>query len=253
METLFGPSSSGGSLPRATAPPAGAARPAAQAGATGGRLYLHYSFPPFSVGELGRAGVPSRREVGHGSLARAGLLALMPTDEEFPFAVRVTTDTLSSSGSSSMAAVCAGSLALRAAGVPVAGLAAGVSVGLVSAAPPQLAGSAQGPTTSTGDSSTGDNSYGSWLLHPQPAAAAAPAASDTHLAAAGADAAPGTPAVEVHSSSYGNALLLTDIQGMEDHHGDMDFKVRVGCCQAQAPTAHARKDDTRRATVSWAV
>ncbi|WIA37613.1 hypothetical protein OEZ86_014515 [Tetradesmus obliquus] len=88
-----------------------------RAGSSSSRLYLHYAFPPFSVGELGKAGQPNRREIGHGNLARSSLLGLMPAEDDFPFSVRVTADTLSSSGSSSMAAVCAGSLALRAAGI----------------------------------------------------------------------------------------------------------------------------------------
>lgn len=118
---------------------------------------LHYNFPSFSVGETRPMRGPGRREIGHGALAAKALKAVLPEKEDFPYTVRVVSEILESNGSSSMASVCAGSLALMDAGVPVKEPVAGISVGLV----------------------TKDK----------------------------------------------NALLLTDIMGLEDHFGDMDFKV----------------------------
>ncbi len=92
---------------------------------------LHYNFPPYSVGECGRMGAPGRREIGHGRLAKRGVQAMMPTEEEFPYAVRVVSEITESNGSSSMASVCGSSLALMDAGVPVAAPVAGIAMGLV--------------------------------------------------------------------------------------------------------------------------
>ncbi|KIY91717.1 polyribonucleotidenucleotidyltransferase [Monoraphidium neglectum] len=177
-----------------SAPATAQAGGAAAAGAAAGqevraakRLLLHYSFPPYSTGEVGKAGGPGRREIGHGALAEKALAPLMPGLDAFPFWARISAETLGSSGSSSMAAVCGGALALRAAGVPLAELGAGVSVGLAVERPPQLE-----------------------LLE-----------------------APGSAPPAVYSPGggarvdYGRSVLLTDIQGMEDHLGDMDFKVGV--------------------------
>ena len=122
------------------------------------RFLLHYNFPPFSTGEAGRVGSPKRRDIGHGALAERALLPVLPGEEEFPYTLRLVADVLSSNGSTSMGSVCACSLALMDAGVPIKTPVAGISIGLV----------------------TGDN---------------------------------------------GNFATLTDIQGMEDHAGDMDFKV----------------------------
>lgn len=119
--------------------------------------FLHYNFPPFCVGEAGFLRAPGRRELGHGALAERALDAVMPTKEEFPYTIRMVSDILESNGSSSMATVCSGSLALMAAGVPVKKLVAGVANGLV-VAPDKI-------------------------------------------------------------------IVLSDITGMEDHLGDMDFKV----------------------------
>ncbi|MBW6515207.1 MAG: polyribonucleotide nucleotidyltransferase [Candidatus Cloacimonetes bacterium] len=119
--------------------------------------FLHYNFPPFSVGEAGFLRPPGRRELGHGALAERALSAVMPTREEFPYTIRMVSDILESNGSSSMATVCSGCLALMAAGVPVKKIVAGIANGLVM---------------------EGDKS-----------------------------------------------IVLTDIIGMEDHLGDMDFKV----------------------------
>src|SRR3546814_9650576 len=80
---------------------------------------LHYNFPPYSVGEVGRFGAPSRRETGHGKLAWRALRPMLPTPEEFPYTIRVLSDITESNGSSSMATVCGGSLAMMAAGVPL--------------------------------------------------------------------------------------------------------------------------------------
>ncbi|MGN6113131.1 MAG: polyribonucleotide nucleotidyltransferase [Luteimonas sp.] len=92
---------------------------------------FHYNFPPFSVGETGRFGVPKRREVGHGRLAKRGVLAVMPTMESFPYTIRVVSEITESNGSSSMASVCGSSLALMDAGVPVKAPVAGIAMGLV--------------------------------------------------------------------------------------------------------------------------
>ncbi len=92
---------------------------------------LHYNFPPYSVGEAGRVGFTGRREIGHGRLARRGLAAVLPNSEEFPYTVRVVSEITESNGSSSMASVCVGSLAMMAAGVPLKAPVAGIAMGLV--------------------------------------------------------------------------------------------------------------------------
>lgn len=120
---------------------------------------LHYNFPPFSVGETGRVGGFNRRMIGHGALAEKSLRAVLPAKEIFPYTIRIVADCLASNGSTSMASVCAGTLALMDAGVPIAKPVAGIAMGMMS------------------DAKTG-----------------------------------------VYK-------VLTDIQGPEDHHGDMDFKV----------------------------
>jgi polyribonucleotide nucleotidyltransferase len=122
------------------------------------RFMLHYNFPPYSVGEVGNFRGPGRREIGHGNLARKSLERLIPTKEEFPYTIRVVSEIMSSNGSSSMATVCASSLALMDAGVPLKKPAAGIAMGLM-------------------------------------------------------------------MSDVKNFKVLTDIQGPEDHHGDMDLKV----------------------------
>ncbi len=121
------------------------------------RFMLHYNFPAFSVGETGRYGSPGRREIGHGALAERALLQVMPSEEEFPYTVRVVSEVLESNGSSSQASICAGCMSLMSAGVPIKKMVAGIAMGLI----------------------TKDDKY----------------------------------------------TILTDIQGLEDHMGDMDFKV----------------------------
>ncbi len=123
------------------------------------RYMHHYNFPSYSVGETKPSRGPGRREIGHGALAEKALVAVLPTEEEFPYAIRAVSETFESNGSTSMASTCASCLALMAAGVPIKKMVAGISCGLV-----------------TGDS---DDDY----------------------------------------------LVLTDIQGLEDFFGDMDFKV----------------------------
>ena len=123
------------------------------------RFMLHYNFPQFSVGETGRYGAPGRREIGHGALGERALAQVMPSEEEFPYTVRVVSEILESNGSSSQATICAGCLSLMAAGVPIKAPVAGIAMGLI--------------TSNT-------------------------------------------------SKKY---TILTDIQGLEDHMGDMDFKV----------------------------
>ncbi|KAJ0962507.1 hypothetical protein J5N97_027629 [Dioscorea zingiberensis] len=128
------------------------------------RFMLHYSFPPFSINEVGKRTGLNRREVGHGTLAEKALLAVLPPEDEFPYTVRVNSEVMSSDGSTSMATVCGGSMALMDAGIPLREHVAGVSVGLVS------------------------------------------------------DVDPSTGAINDY-------CILTDILGLEDHLGDMDFKI----------------------------
>lgn len=122
------------------------------------RFIHHYNFPPFSSGEVKRLGTPSRREIGHGALVERSLQPVVPKEEDFPYTIRLVSEVLSSSGSTSMASACASSLSLMDAGVPIKSAVAGVAMGLV----------------------TGEN---------------------------------------------GNYVILTDIEGIEDAYGDMDFKV----------------------------
>ena len=132
------------------------------------RFILHYNFPQFSVGETGRYGSPGRREIGHGALGERALLQVIPSEEEFPYTIRVVSEILESNGSSSQASICAGCLSLMAAGVPIKAPVAGIAMGLL--------------------------------------------------------------------TNGKNYTILTDIQGMEDHLGDMDFKVagtRKGICALQ--------------------
>lgn len=95
------------------------------------RFYLQYFFPPFSVGEVGRVGAPGRREVGHGKLAERALMAILPSKEAFPYTIRVESNITESNGSSSMATVCGGCLAMMDAGVPIARPVAGIAMGLI--------------------------------------------------------------------------------------------------------------------------
>jgi polyribonucleotide nucleotidyltransferase len=127
---------------------------------------LHYNFPPFSVGETGRVGGMNRRMIGHGALAEKALRAVLPSKDIFPYTVRIVCESLASNGSTSMASVCAGTLALMDAGVPITKPVTGIAMGMMSA--------------------------------------------------------PGGSAL---GGSDGVYKVLTDIQGPEDHHGDMDFKV----------------------------
>ena len=98
------------------------------------RFILHYNFPPFSVGETGRTGAPGRREIGHGALAERSLEPVVPNENDFRYAIRVSSEIMESNGSTSMASVCGGMLALMDAGVPVKGIVAGISIGLVTEA-----------------------------------------------------------------------------------------------------------------------
>ena len=95
------------------------------------RFILHYNFPPFSVGETGRTGSPGRREIGHGALAERSLEPVVPSEQDFPYAIRISSEIMESNGSTSMASVCGGCLALMDAGVPIKTPVAGISVGLV--------------------------------------------------------------------------------------------------------------------------
>ena len=126
------------------------------------RFMHHYNFPPYSVGEVGRMGGPGRREIGHGALGERALSYVIPSEDAFPYTIRMVSEVLESNGSSSQASICASSLALMAAGVPITGMVSGIAMGLVTSGP--LDGK-----------------------HPY--------------------------------------TILTDIQGLEDHFGDMDFKV----------------------------
>jgi polyribonucleotide nucleotidyltransferase len=95
------------------------------------RYIHHYNFPPFSTGEVGRIGSPRRREIGHGALAERALVPVIPSEEEFPYAIRLVSDVLSSNGSTSMASVCASTLSLMDAGVPIKASVAGIAMGLI--------------------------------------------------------------------------------------------------------------------------
>ena len=95
------------------------------------RYIHHYNFPPFSTGEVGRIGSPRRREIGHGALAERALVPMIPTEEEFPYALRLVSDVLSSNGSTSMASVCASTLSLMDAGVPIKAPVAGIAMGMI--------------------------------------------------------------------------------------------------------------------------
>jgi polyribonucleotide nucleotidyltransferase len=106
------------------------------------RFILHYNFPPFSVGETGRTGAPGRREIGHGALAERSLEPVVPSENEFRYAIRISSEIMESNGSTSMASVCGGMLALMDAGVPVKSMVAGISIGLVTE--PANDGSASG-------------------------------------------------------------------------------------------------------------
>ncbi len=94
------------------------------------RFMLHYNFPPYSVGEIGRLGAPGRREIGHGALAEKAIKSIIPSAEEFPYTIRIVSEILSSNGSSSMAAVCASTMSLMDAGVPIKKPVAGISIGI---------------------------------------------------------------------------------------------------------------------------
>lgn len=98
------------------------------------RFMLHYNFPAFSVGETGRYGAPGRREIGHGALGERALAQVIPSEEEFPYTIRVVSEILESNGSSSQATICAGCLSLMAAGVPIKAPVAGIAMGLIESA-----------------------------------------------------------------------------------------------------------------------
>jgi polyribonucleotide nucleotidyltransferase len=222
--------------------PSAAAKPPGAGGAGAGtkRLVLHYSFPPFCTGEVGKAGAPNRREIGHGALAEKALAPLMPDPEAFPFWARVVAETLGSSGSSSMAAVCSGALALKVAGVPLVDLAAGVSIGLAVERAPQIEvrlarsvhlclcccycfelrssscdyGTSRGQLPSPAPILTSTDPR----RKPPQLASEPPSGTSNSVYAAGGGA----------SVDYGRHVLLTDIQGLEDHLLDMDYKVGGG-------------------------
>ena len=95
------------------------------------RFMHHYNFPPYSVGETGRMGSPGRREIGHGALGERALLQVLPSLEEFPYTIRTVAEVLESNGSSSQASICAGTMSLMAAGVPIKAPVAGIAMGLI--------------------------------------------------------------------------------------------------------------------------
>src|SRR5207247_3814806 len=101
------------------------------AGYNSKRFFLHYNCPPFSVGETGRFGAASGREIGHGALAERSLEPIVPSENDFRYAIRISSEIMESNGSTSMASVCGGMLSLMDAGVPIKGMVAGISVGLV--------------------------------------------------------------------------------------------------------------------------
>ena len=95
------------------------------------RFMHHYNFPPYSVGETGRMGNPGRREIGHGALGERALSQVLPSEEEFPYTIRTVAEVLESNGSSSQASICAGTMSLMAAGVPIKAPVAGIAMGLI--------------------------------------------------------------------------------------------------------------------------
>ena len=99
------------------------------------RFMHHYNFPPYSVGEVGRMGSPGRREIGHGALGERALSYVIPSEEVFPYTIRVVSEVLESNGSSSQASICASSMALMAAGVPISGMVSGIAMGLITSGP----------------------------------------------------------------------------------------------------------------------
>ncbi|KAI5075919.1 hypothetical protein GOP47_0009995 [Adiantum capillus-veneris] len=154
------------------------------------RFMLHYSFPPYCINEVGRSTWLNRREVGHGNLAEKALVALLPNEEEFPYSVRVTSEVMASDGSSSMATVCGGSLALMDAGVPLRSHVAGVSVGLITAV----------------DETTGKITDYRIL---------------TDILESSFDS------LSMQKRNINKCINLSEhgMQGLEDHVGDMDFKI----------------------------
>jgi polyribonucleotide nucleotidyltransferase len=179
------------------------------------KAFLHYDFPPYSVNETGKVFGSNRRMVGHGALAERAILPVLPDPDAFPYTIRVTSEVTASNGSSSMASACGASLALMDAGVPVKAAVAGVSVGLLT--PDEL------PSLSSSSSSL---------------AAAAGAAVDGGAGTGeGGGGEKGEEGAEEGRSGGGGgkggkgkvparrSQLLVDILGLEDHYGDMDFKV----------------------------
>lgn len=169
---------------------------------------LHYEFPPYAVNEIGRVSGQNRREMGHGALAEKAIRPLIPND--FPFTIRATCEVLESNGSSSMASVCAGSMALMDAGVGIDGHVAGVAMGLLYDPPsePQLESQSQSPSAPKTDSELESES------EPQ---------SDSQ-----SESQPQSSEDQIgDSSKRGNTnyRLLTDLLGLEDYLGEMDFKI----------------------------
>jgi len=158
------------------------------------RFMLHYNFPPYSVGEIGFFRGPGRREIGHGNLARKAVEPLIPPKEEFPYTIRVVSEILSSNGSSSMATVCASILSLMDAGVPIKKMAAGTAMGLMM----------ETQTNAERTQTDADKI-------PRESALSSPRLSSGEAGQ--------------RKSAPVRFKILTDIQGPEDHHGDMDLKV----------------------------
>ncbi len=157
------------------------------------RFLLHYNFPPYSVGETGPFRGPGRREIGHGALAHKAIRNLIPGSETFPYAIRAVSEILSSNGSSSMATVCATSLALMDAGVPLKKAVAGIAMGLM-----------MEPQTNADDTQTN---------------------AETSQRKSAVEISPRGSASSPRESALLKYKILTDIQGPEDHYGDMDCKV----------------------------
>lgn len=164
----------------------------------GKKAFLHYDFPPYSVNETGKVFGSNRRMVGHGALAERAILPVLPDSDAFPYTIRVTSEVTASNGSSSMASACGASLALMDAGVPVKAAVAGVSVGLLT--PPY----------------EDEGSFGAAV-----AAADGTGEGDTQEGEVQEEGGKGKQG----GGSKGRSQLLVDILGLEDHYGDMDFKV----------------------------
>lgn len=178
------------------------------------RFMHHYNFPPFSTGETGRIGGVNRRMIGHGALAEKALLPVIPTETEFPYTIRIVSEAFSSNGSTSMASICGSTLALMDAGVPIKAPVAGIASGLMMRR--------IGERSAQGDMKGNVRKNGSSLNEIEQNKLNKTLGV---LGAIGRLVGTGNTTNQLNSRNNYEYKILTDIQGPEDHHGDMDFKV----------------------------